>query len=602
MRWEIKTKTETTSDSKKVITTKKQYITIGDIIGAGKSVIGAVKNAVRQIPGWIKVFKNNGQTASANLAQTALNIATPLAAIVTGAEYYKTATNVINTLTPIMKLIARGTGIWCSPGNAADIGNIVLGTVQQLLVALVTQAIIALKDWLWNIEIPLQEITTEASYAITKNLKEASNSINKKVTNSFSSSNLNLGVGARVPGSSGSDADADAAKKALEDIYKELDEKATAIALSQEQLDKLAKAIASGTYPNFADAWTTVYYLKDADGNDTTHFRQLRGSTNNYGIQYSDIDSNGNLVWKDSNKKDGSFCCFAKLSKADGSVVYLAGSMPYIRHDKLVAPTDENWSKDDAGKYNKDYFTYKTARDFSAENENFKRLEKAKKDSKTLAAYSVTSPTRLFQASGTTNPSIGIWLSVDNGVSWVQASSLKDEYIGNMFEFGEKAIENSDETCPSTVVAASYDYRGLYYSVDGVTWTPSKLNGEDLTNGRFISIYDSANDKARITAEPIAATASIQCTVYTMDIANYNPIDVEIKQPAIEITVEGNNDKLLKKRRLILDYIHEHYKNYGGDETYLRKFDGAFWEQLITDIDSNTYTLENAQRGDRIIE
>jgi len=180
MRWEIKTKTETTSDSKKVITTKKQYITIGDIIGAGKSVIGAVKNAVRQIPGWIKVFKNNGQTASANLAQTALNIATPLAAIVTGAEYYKTATNVINTLTPIMKLIARGTGIWCSPGNAADIGNIVLGTVQQLLVALVTQAIIALKDWLWNIEIPLQEITTEASYAITKNLKEASNSINKK--------------------------------------------------------------------------------------------------------------------------------------------------------------------------------------------------------------------------------------------------------------------------------------------------------------------------------------------------------------------------------------------------------------------------------------
>ena len=165
MRWALKTKTEDitsaqnsnllpTQIERKTTTTKTQYITVGDIVGAASSMAGAVKNVVKTIPGYINIFKNNGDAASASLAQVALNIATPLAGIIQGAEVYKKMMNVINTLTPIMKLIARGTGVWCSPGNAADISNIVLGTVQQILVAVVTQIIIALKGTLsLNLEI-----------------------------------------------------------------------------------------------------------------------------------------------------------------------------------------------------------------------------------------------------------------------------------------------------------------------------------------------------------------------------------------------------------------------------------------------------------------
>ena len=204
MRWALKTKTEDitsaqnsnllpTQIERKTTTTKTQYITVGDIVGAASSMAGAVKNVVKTIPGYINIFKNNGDAASASLAQVALNIATPLAGIIQGAEVYKKMMNVINTLTPIMKLIARGTGVWCSPGNAADIANIVLGTVQQILVAVVTQIIIALKDWVWNFEFKLRDITTDSSIIITKNLKSSSARINKKVYSSLNYSTLNQG-------------------------------------------------------------------------------------------------------------------------------------------------------------------------------------------------------------------------------------------------------------------------------------------------------------------------------------------------------------------------------------------------------------------------
>ena len=113
MRWAVKTDVTTeninaTQQKKIKKTTKTQYITVGDIVAGAKSMAGAVKNIVRKVPSYRDAFKLNGDAASANLAQLCLNIATPLSAIITGAEIYKKAMNVINTLTPIMKLIARG--------------------------------------------------------------------------------------------------------------------------------------------------------------------------------------------------------------------------------------------------------------------------------------------------------------------------------------------------------------------------------------------------------------------------------------------------------------------------------------------------------------
>ena len=62
MRWALKTKTEDitsaqnsnllpTQIERKTTTTKTQYITVGDIVGAASSMAGAVKNVVKTIPG-----------------------------------------------------------------------------------------------------------------------------------------------------------------------------------------------------------------------------------------------------------------------------------------------------------------------------------------------------------------------------------------------------------------------------------------------------------------------------------------------------------------------------------------------------------------------
>ena len=318
MRWALKTKTEDitsaqnsnllpTQIERKTTTTKTQYITVGDIVGAASSMAGAVKNVVKTIPGYINIFKNNGDAASASLAQMALNIATPLAGIIQGAEVYKKMMNVINTLTPIMKLIARGTGVWCSPGNAADIANIVLGTVQQILVAVVTQIIIALKDWVWNFEFKLRDITTDSSIIITKNLKSSSARINKKVYSSLNYSTLNQGLDVQSLSAISSGGFAPTgAQTELSKLIQQINEQAGMSATLEGQAEEIRKAIIAGLHPAFGDSWITEYEL------DGEHLREFRGSSNNNGIQYSTIEGD-KIVWKQSNKTNGSFCCFGKI-------------------------------------------------------------------------------------------------------------------------------------------------------------------------------------------------------------------------------------------------------------------------------------------------
>lgn len=596
MRWSLKTKTEdvtsaqdssllSTQTKRKTITTKTQYITVGDIVGAASSMAGAVKNVVRTIPGYINIFKNNGDAASASLAQMALNIATPLAGIIQGAEVYKKIMNTINTLTPIMKLIARGTGVWCSPGNAADIANIVLGTVQQILVAVVTQIIIALKDWVWNFEFKLRDITTESSIIITKNLKSSSARINKKVYSSLNYSTLNQGLDVQSISAVNSGSLLPATTQTeLSKLIKQINDQAGQSASLEGQAEEIKKAIIAGLHPAFGDSWITEYNI------DGEHLREFRGSTNNNGIQYSTIE-NGKVIWKQSNKLDGSFCCFGKINKSDGTVVYLAGSSPWIYKTDLVLNTDSEWSQDSHNMYNKDYYIYDSVKDAERKNNNFHKANKALKDSVDIETQTTKKAVRCYNATPT-KPAIGIWYSVDNGENWYQ-SNITDAYIGSFFEYTEKP------NYPTTSVAARYDYNGLLYSENGSRWEVSKTNGENLDFGRFIDLKDLKSEKFRTNSVDIEATANITATVYTLSRHTINQ-EINVSISPLEITV--NNEETTNKVRKILDYIHYNYNSYNGDVYYLRKFNDAFWTQLIADIKSNDYTMENAIRGDRIIE
>ena len=596
MRWSLKTKTEdvtsaqdssllSTQTKRKTITTKTQYITVGDIVGAASSMAGAVKNVVRTIPGYLNIFKNNGDAASASLAQMALNIATPLAGIIQGAEVYKKIMNTINTLTPIMKLIARGTGVWCSPGNAADIANIVLGTVQQILVAVVTQIIIALKDWVWNFEFKLRDITTESSIIITKNLKSSSARINKKVYSSLNYSTLNQGLDVQsISAVNSGSLLPTTTQTELSKLIKQINDQAGQSASLEGQAEEIRKAIIAGLHPAFGDSWITEYNI------DGEHLREFRGSTNNNGIQYSTIE-NGKVIWKQSNKLDGSFCCFGKINKSDGTVIYLAGSSPWIYKTDLVLNTDSEWSQDSHNMYNKDYYIYDSVKDAERKNNNFHKANKALKDSVDIETQTTKKAVRCYNAIPT-KPAIGIWYSVDNGENWYQ-SNITDAYIGSFFEYTEKP------NYPTTSVAARYDYNGLLYSENGSRWEVSKTNGENLDFGRFIDLKDLKSEKFRTNSVDIEAIATITATVYTLSRHTINQ-EINVSISPLEITV--NNEETTNKIRKILDYIHYNYNSYNGDVYYLRKFDDAFWTQLIADIKSNDYTMENAIRGDRIIE
>lgn len=596
MRWSLKTKTEdvtsaqdssllSTQTKRKTITTKTQYITVGDIVGAASSMAGAVKNVVRTIPGYINIFKNNGDAASASLAQMALNIATPLAGIIQGAEVYKKIMNTINTLTPIMKLIARGTGVWCSPGNAADIANIVLGTVQQILVAVVTQIIIALKDWVWNFEFKLRDITSESSIIITKNLKSSSARINKKVYSSLNYSTLNQGLDVQsISAVNSGSLLPTTTQTELSKLIKQINDQAGQSASLEGQAEEIRKAIIAGLHPAFGDSWITEYNI------DGEHLREFRGSTNNNGIQYSTIE-NGKVIWKQSNKLDGSFCCFGKINKSDGTVVYLAGSSPWIYKTDLVLNTDSEWSQDSHNMYNKDYYIYDSVKDAERKNNNFHKANKALKDSVDIETQTTKKAVRCYNATPT-KPAIGIWYSVDNGENWYQ-SNITDAYIGSFFEYTEKP------NYPTTSVAARYDYNGLLYSENGSQWEVSKTNGENLDFGRFIDLKDLKSEKFRTNSVDIEAVATITATVYTLSRHTINQ-EINVSISPLEITV--NNEETTNKIRKILDYIHYNYNSYNGDVYYLRKFNDAFWTQLIADIKSNDYTMENAIRGDRIIE
>ena len=243
--------------------------------------------------------------------------------------------------------------------------------------------------------------------------------------------------------------------------------------------------------------------------------------------------------------------------------------------------------------YDKDYYIYDSVKDAERKNNNFHKAGKYLKDNVDIDTQTNKKAVRCYNATPT-EPAIGIWYSTDNGENWYQ-SNITDAYIGSFFEYTEKP------NYPTTSVAARYDYQGLLYSEDGSQWEVSKINEEDnLDFGRFIDLKDLKSEKFRTNSVDIEATANITATVYTLTHHHITNQEINVSITPLEIIV--NNEDEINKIRDILDYIHYNYNSYGGDVYYLRKFDDAFWTQLIKDIKSNVYTMANAIKGDRIIE
>lgn len=607
MRWSIKTKTtdntaySATQTERITTTTKTQYITIGDIVGMAKSATGAVKNLVKKLPGYISMFKSGALTdpssaASANMAQAVYNIASPLQTIIQTSEIYGKVMKTIGVVTPIMKLIARGTGVWCSPGNAADMAEIVIGTVQQILMALVIQAITMLKDWIWNFEFKLRDITTRASVLINKNLRKSAEDINKAVKASMNTASLSISPDIQALFSSGADTSGSAggvasresyAQKLLQEKYRKLLEKSGTKVVVSDLSDAVKSALTEGLLaPRYNPAWMTEHSLG-------LKLRELRGSSNGNGIQYTDIE-NGKIVWKDSSKKTGSFCCFALL-RAGGQDVYLAGGAPYVKAGEPSSDTE--WSVDQYGQYNKDYYAYK-----AQGSSELVKIPKMKKDSYELETAKYTLATGCLDPAEKES-SEGIWYSVDNGETWTKASGTND-YIGGIFVFSEKT------GYPATAVACSYDYRGMMYSENGRTWTASRKDGKSLDHGRFVSITDLKGDKVRVNSEDqeIGPSAEPE-TVYTLAHVGAESVSAGIPVECGTVQVVDDYAFYLKNGidpvtssdiRAILDYIHANYRTRNGDSEYLRKFDGAFWDTLVSDIKAGKYTMADAVRGERL--
>src|SRR5574344_425819 len=156
---------------KDITTTKTPYVTVGDIIGTAKTSYSAVKALSRA--------KGN-----ATIAKTAAGpLIAPLTALIVSMDIYKKIMSVVGIVTPIVKAAARASGIMHSPGNVADIAQIILGEISKILVYLATMAIVELKEFIWNIEIPMKAIDESASELISSEIENNGNKLSSTVVN-----------------------------------------------------------------------------------------------------------------------------------------------------------------------------------------------------------------------------------------------------------------------------------------------------------------------------------------------------------------------------------------------------------------------------------
>lgn len=590
MRWKI-TNTNTVVGGERIRNTnKKLYVTVGDIVGMGKSASAAVKNAITNVKTLINGLRQDpalmGQVAGATLVQNLLN---PLYVAVKGTEVYQKLMAVANVVTPAVKLIARGTGVWCSPGNAADIGQIVLGVVNEILVGLITSIIVKLKNWIWNYEFLIKDINSMSSEAITNLIAKLSTQLQVEVKNIFGSGTT------LTPWMSGSTLTPGSAnwvvveecKKAETELKSKYNNKSR-IVLPLGTAQAISNILQSGSGSGGSSSglqkqhhgpyWVSEYEVPNSPKAGVR--RYFRGSLSNKGIQYSD---DGGITWQQSEQRIKSFSCFAKINigtEANPQYRYLAGSVPYIAESNLKSIDEETWQKGTHGQYNKDYYKF----DFT--ESKAEKYSKFEKDSNDKYYYIANEKNGCYDATGYIRGD-GVYRSDDNGIHWIKCNCSDFENIGKLWEFKQKVGE------PTRVVACDYNYGGVWYTENGNTFTRSQVrrsgtgNLENIVYGRWTEIKDYDNNKIHIhTADLNSSTLIREPIVHTLVHINSEPASsAAVFKPAtiIDKIEEFYGNTWRQIRRLI-------HQDYDVESSF---YSAAFWADLRERVMSGLYTLED---------
>lgn len=488
MRWKIKSITSEEKNDELITTTNKVFtITVGDIAGVARTASGALKALGANIGNFIKTINDPNNPASLMSAAqvatvNALNsLIQPMAVVAQGMEIYRKVMKIASVVSPILQMVARASGVWCSPGNAVDIADIIGGTIIEVLSSLAMSAFLMLKEWIWNYEFELWSTNVTNISKITKIVKKLSDNLNKETISWLEET--------------GSKADPEEVNRIMsDDKYKE-----TTITYPSENIDL---ENAEDNFNKFGElsTWNKSSYYKTIKKIDNKNYpRMLRGSNNDCGIQYSDDDGK---TWKNTKQVTGSFCCFAKLvteEEDNYKITYFAASAPYIK--SVVKTTDEKFSTIESNiqnidKYNKPYY-----------DEQKRQLTKRQKDIKKI--------TDVYEPDiETTIKATGLYKSDDDGITWTQVENMKEGYYGKLIEFCKK------KDYGFTLVAASYgeeEYKGIYWTRDGDNWTRSKVNVINDDNSKSleesevkwpnISIIDD-NFIVRAYPEPIQVSTT----------------------------------------------------------------------------------------------
>lgn len=600
MRWqtEIVSKETSTQESEKFTTeitvtkrNKVQYITIGDIVAMGKSAAGAVGSLARKLPSFIGGLKADGSFPQSIALATALNgIVQPLAIMVQGLEIYKTVMSVIDVLTPIMKTIARASGVWCSPGNVADLAQIALGTVQQILIGIAISAIIKLKNWVWSLEFPIRRIPMDDMKTINKKAKEMAEWLKNH--------------GSKNPGSMiGPDGkplyvdpmDMENYRETNEDIKKKVLDLLgkNGSDTAAVDMDKIMSKV-FGDEPKDSAKIAKGYNSKNnyitefhPDGKEEK-IRMLGGSDHNTGIYYSDDKGK---TWTQSKQTTGTFIRFAKIPVADkpGEYIYVAGSGNYIQTLKRIKSDAKEFSRNEFKHYNKDYYKKVKGEIFKLSKNDKYKLEK-----KYSNFNNIIMNDRAMEADSSIDGK-GIYYSEDNGITWMQ-SNIKDGSYGLFFEYKEKVGHKP------TIVGSSYDYKGVLYTEDGKKWIRSKIKGMDIVSERWTRLSDSIGTDPKVVAKDLYIRTKIGNSeariVKTASAVEKIGIKMKISAYVGEglEDVDGPLGLMIKETvRRMHDTAKEILKNEHVD--VLIDKDEKFWEDHINMIKKGEYTFEDAKNG-----
>ena len=588
MRWEIKTSTKTEGDKKYTTKWKVQYITIGDIVMMGKSAAGAVVKLAQKLPEYIENYKNmrlqgiRDFIESENLANMVNSVVQPLSSIIQGMEIFKKIMNIVDSLTPIVKTVARATGVWCSPGNALDMAQIILSTVKQILIGIAVSAVMALKDWIWNFEFEIRRINLGTTVSIIEKLKKSfeEDQKNKNILQSGGSlDDVMNGTGDFFSTPEG--------KAAREKFLKE-----------KENSDNFIKDAFKGrenTSVNLNSLFDNMFgegvsindkckqsessYITDYLVEGTTFYRMLSGSSEGKGIFYS--DDNGKN-WFPTEQNTLSFAKFAKINK-DGKTIYVAGGTYYIKKLSRISDEEKEFSKDEEGKYNKDYFN----RD---RDNNINKLSKNDKNElmENYGDFLTIKNLRMAMDMGENEKPKGIFYSDDDGITW-KPSNILDGSFELFFEFPEK------EGYPQRIVASSYDYKGIYYTDDGKEWKRCKENDKEINNGRWVQFTPSMG------IDPVIKNANLEvdCIINKP----HNNRIIRITSGEIKLTTKVNGaligegldvtPDMDQKIREIIKEIHKIHPITSDDKVVTEDI----WRKIILEVEHGKYSMIDAVNG-----